>query len=109
MKLGRVNKGRRMSGTCVAVQADLGSLLLVPHVEGSHVHHLRCVHTHAEVILTGETLRADQRLQAVTSCVSIPPEQRSLKTEFRNTYLQKNLSNINTQFLHSHEVVFQTR
>lgn len=42
---------------CVAVQADLGSLRLVPHVEGSHVHHLRLVHprsSYTNVILTAE-------------------------------------------------------
>lgn len=26
---------------CVAVKADLGSILLVSHVESCHVHHLR--------------------------------------------------------------------
>lgn len=40
---------------CVAVQADLGSLRLVPHVEGSHVHHLRSVHprTHTKKVEGG--------------------------------------------------------
>lgn len=31
---------------CVAVEADLGSVLLVPHVESRDVHHLRFVHRH---------------------------------------------------------------
>lgn len=48
---------------CVAVQADLGPLLLVSHVESRHVHHLRCVHPerlHTTPMLLYHSWRVDQ-------------------------------------------------
>lgn len=59
----RVSMGEDVAGTvggermpikcvqmCVAVQADLGSLRMVPHVEGGHVHHLRLVTPDARAV-----------------------------------------------------------
>lgn len=36
---------------CVAVKVDLGSVLLVSHVESCHVHHLRFV-LHSSVLVS---------------------------------------------------------
>lgn len=49
---------------CVAVEADLGSVLLVPHVESRDVHHLRFVHRHDYIQPEGN----NEAVQQVISC-----------------------------------------
>ena len=62
---------------CVAVKADLGSVLLVPHVESSDVHHLRFVHrrhyihpegNHEAVLQCGPQKLLYRRLEYLIIC-----------------------------------------
>lgn len=91
---------------CVAVQADLGSLRMVPHVEGSHIHHLRWVHpkrSHTKVQLTGETFQS-RCISTVHSCIILNLVQLKLLME---TQTNPKNSQISIKFLHPHEVVFR--